>query len=299
MRGVPRFDCYPSDFLNGIIGLTADQISVYTVVLMLQYDRGSSVAYEGRERELSVRAGMSRGRVISAINDLVRLGKLTLVNGSLSNGRTVRELEKISEKFAKNAENSEKGGKATQKKWGKSYNENNATDRPNGQPKGRPSLGPNQPPSPPPIKIDSSNELSCPKRVRTRVGYSEDFEVFWKAYPTDAGMAKKEAFTAWQKLAPEDRSVALKAVPAWKAHCATIRDYRMLHACRYLSQRRFESLIEVAEKTSSQVFVKKDSAQWRAWEHWFDQMHGKHPPVNKEGNGWWFKTEWPPEQMIA
>lgn len=40
MSGVPRFDCYPSDFLNGIIGLNADEIAIYTVVMMLQYDRG-------------------------------------------------------------------------------------------------------------------------------------------------------------------------------------------------------------------------------------------------------------------
>jgi uncharacterized protein YdaU (DUF1376 family) len=142
-------------------------------------------------------------------------------------------------------------------------------------------------------KEDISNEISCPKRVRTRVGYSDEFEAFWKAYPTDNGMSKKEALTAWQRLAPEDRSDALAALPAWKAHCASIRDYRMLHACRYLSQRRFEGLARTAEKLSTQVFVKIGTPQWRAWEHALE----KKPPVNKEGSGWWFKSEWPPNAV--
>ena len=63
MTGVSRFDCFPSDFLNGMIGMTADQIAVYWVVILLQYDRGEAVLYVGREREISIRAGMSHGEI--------------------------------------------------------------------------------------------------------------------------------------------------------------------------------------------------------------------------------------------
>lgn len=39
------------------------------------------------------------------------------------------------------------------------------------------------------------------------------------------------------------------------------------------------------------VFVKIETPQWEAW-----QAHrgGKSPPVNREGTGWFFPTEWPP-----
>jgi uncharacterized protein YdaU (DUF1376 family) len=207
-------------------------------------------------------------------------------DGSWTQKRMLREYDFVRRRVEANRKNGLSGGRP---KSDRNANKINETIKANGF------YGETQTnlPTLTPIKVESSKEeLSCPKRVRTRVGYSEDFEAFWKAYPTDAGMAKKEAFTAWQRLAPEDRLDALAALPAWKAHCATIRDYRMLHACRYLSQRRFEGLIEVAERVGTQVFVKIGSPQWRAWE----QALEKKPPVNKEGSGWWFKSEWPPNR---
>jgi len=127
MSGVSRFDCYPSDFLNGIIGLTADQIATYTVIMMIQYDRGDHVQYTGRERELSVRSGLSKGRLAKAVDDLIAVGKLKInENGSVYNDRTAKELVKISERISKNAENSQIGGEATRQKWDNIRNNNNA-----------------------------------------------------------------------------------------------------------------------------------------------------------------------------
>ena len=76
MSGSSRFDCYPSDFLNGIVGMSGDEIAAYTVIIMLQYDRDSPVLYRGRERELSVRSGLPKARLLKAIEKLVNMGKL-------------------------------------------------------------------------------------------------------------------------------------------------------------------------------------------------------------------------------
>jgi hypothetical protein len=85
MTGVARFDCFPSDFLNGIIGLNGDEIAAYTIVMMLQYDRGAAVAYVGRERELCIRAGLPKAKLMRAVENLVKIGKLALgEDGSLS-----------------------------------------------------------------------------------------------------------------------------------------------------------------------------------------------------------------------
>ena len=174
MTGVSRFDCYPSDFLNGIIGLTADQIAVYTVVIMLQYDRGQSVAYVGRERELAVRSGLPKGRLIKAVAELVKIGKLSLVDGALENDRCTKELEKIRERISKNVENSLNGGNATKKKWEQFRSENNGANRPTGQPNGMPKQGPNSPPSSLPPSPNnnrgpepSSGELSLIDKAKT------------------------------------------------------------------------------------------------------------------------------------
>lgn len=95
MPGVSRFDCYPSDFLNGIVGLKADQIAAYTVLMMLQYDRGGPVQYVGREHEISVRTGLPKARLGKAIDELIALGKLTMTaGGALSNYKVAAFLDR-------------------------------------------------------------------------------------------------------------------------------------------------------------------------------------------------------------
>ena len=90
---------------------------------------------------------------------------------------------------------------------------------------------------------ECSNEHSSSERSpdKARKDYSKPFEDFWRSYPTSRTMAKKQAWTAWQALKPDDRVLAQSAVHAFSA------DFRkdnptatMLHACRYLSQRRFD-----------------------------------------------------------
>ena len=143
MSGVSRFDCYPSDFLNGIIGLSADEIAAYTVILMLQYDRGVGIQYVGREREISVRSGMSRARLDKAIAGLVASGKLQQQENVISNDRAVREIEKIHEKISKNRENSEKGGISTQRKFIEKHKENSINGKGrSAKPIGQPKQGP-------------------------------------------------------------------------------------------------------------------------------------------------------------
>jgi hypothetical protein len=52
MTGVFRFDCYPLDFLIGIVGLTGDEIAAYTVVMM----RADSVYWARKGVAAQVRA---------------------------------------------------------------------------------------------------------------------------------------------------------------------------------------------------------------------------------------------------
>ncbi len=79
-----------------------------------------------------------------------------------------------------------------------------------------------------------------PTPKRKRAVYSDDFESFWHAYPTDQIMSKKEAARAWQSLTPEERLNASRACTAFRSYCQSNPTYRPVHACRFLSQRRFE-----------------------------------------------------------
>ena len=82
-------------------------------------------------------------------------------------------------------------------------------------------------------------KASCPKQ-RKRVSYPEEFEAFWKLYPTDQNMGKQEALEEWLRLSPEDRKLAAAAAPNFRTYCTRNPDYRPLHANRFLSRRRFE-----------------------------------------------------------
>jgi uncharacterized protein YdaU (DUF1376 family) len=82
-----------------------------------------------------------------------------------------------------------------------------------------------------------------PKPVRTpkaRKAYPDDFETFWRAYPTDPNMSKAEALAAWQGLGEEDRQQAVASIPSFVAFCRKDPTYRPIHACRFLTKRRFE-----------------------------------------------------------
>jgi hypothetical protein len=139
--------------------------------------------------------------------------------------------------------------------------------------------------------------------TRKRNSYAQDFEIFWTAFPTDAGMSKLEASKAWEKLPPEDRQAASEAIPAFKAWVSQQGpNYRTVHACRYITQRRFEGFKAQAEKTqevvSNRVYVITGTDAMDAWDAYFKRTKGKLAPRDQRG-GWWFESEYPPQQEKA
>jgi hypothetical protein len=105
-----------------------------------------------------------------------------------------------------------------------------------------------------------SDKSDPPKPKRARKEYSETFEAFWKAYPTDKIMSKSEAFKSWNKLPPEGQAQAVAAIPAFKAWIKTQRDYRTLHACRFLSQGRFQGFQPEPSLSPEEIQARRDKA---------------------------------------
>lgn len=84
---------------------------------------------------------------------------------------------------------------------------------------------------------------SCPKPdkpVRTKHPYSEEFLAWWRDYPTDPNMPKLDAWKVWEKLSADDRIAARAGIPGFKIWMRKQRDYRTVHADRWLRGRRFE-----------------------------------------------------------
>lgn len=154
------------------------------------------------------------------------------------------------------------------------------------------------PPTPPKEKTLSQEPNgsfeSRPKRVRTVC--SPEFEDFWKAYPTTPIMAKKAAWVEWQKLSSEDQLAAGAAVDGFKTWLRSKPDHAIVHACRFLSQRRFDGFAdnnEPGEAANSGFHADQESPQYEAWKAFKRQTKHDWAATDKTG-GWTFPTEWPP-----
>ena len=85
------------------------------------------------------------------------------------------------------------------------------------------------------------SDSSSAEARKTQPVEGDGFEEFWKNYPTDANMSKKQAAAQWHKLPPKRQAEALAAIPAFTAWCTKNSSwYRPVHAARFLSQERFE-----------------------------------------------------------
>lgn len=149
---------------------------------------------------------------------------------------------------------------------------------------------------------EDKKEIIVRNVTRKRNSYAQGFETFWAAFPTDAGMSKLEASKAWDKLTPEDQDAATASIPAFKAWVAQQgQTYRVVHAVRFLSQRRFDGFkpdVERTEAVSSRVYVKSGTDAFDAWDSFYKRTKGKLAPRDQRG-GWYFETEYPQQEQAA
>ncbi len=70
--------------------------------------------------------------------------------------------------------------------------------------------------------------------------FTGDFEKFWSGYPTDPLMSKKKAAEIWRRMVEADREAALSSLPSFREYVARQEKYRVVHAWKYLTERRYE-----------------------------------------------------------
>jgi uncharacterized protein YdaU (DUF1376 family) len=88
----PYFQFYPADFMNGVRGLSAQEVGVYTMLLCRIYEEDGPVEYH--IRRLATYCGMRDATFEKVVETLVDLGKITLSEGRLSNPRAEAEISK-------------------------------------------------------------------------------------------------------------------------------------------------------------------------------------------------------------
>lgn len=88
----PYFPFYPADFMNGVRGLSAQEVGVYTMLLCRIYEEDGPVQYH--VRRLATYCGMREATFEKVVETLVDLDKITIENGMLSNARAEAEISK-------------------------------------------------------------------------------------------------------------------------------------------------------------------------------------------------------------
>jgi hypothetical protein len=105
----------------------------------------------------------------------------------------------------------------------------------------------------------------------------DDFEKFWKSYPRTPVMSKKQALAEWEKLSPGDREAAARAVQPYRDWIAKQRDHPVVHACRFLSQRRFEGFDKPESAPEAETNWEAALASYRKFGTWQVRFLGPEP----------------------
>lgn len=201
---------------------------------------------------------------------LARIAKMTLAEWKRSRDTIAEFFEdgwrhnRIDEEIAHADDISSKRKAAAERRHGKSDANAQQEDTHAGATLQSPSLVVDNKPNG--LLSETSSDAS-PKRARK--SYPDDFEAFWKAYPTDANMSKTEAWDAWRKLSEEDRKAAAASIPGFKTYCSANPDYRPIHAGRYLSKRRFDGHLAKAQEVSARAVIAPRSPQWEPWRTYY------------------------------
>jgi hypothetical protein len=157
---------------------------------------------------------------------------------------------------------------------------------------------------------DSETDSETEKKKDTRASgarYSAQFEEqFWQPYPRTPNMSKLEAWKAWEK-SPEDHAAIIAAVPRYAAWLRSKPDHPAVHACRFITQRRFEGFGEAAAEPDpnspeayaaaaaarGKFYAPKGSEQLAAWDDYSRRTRGSECARDR-GGGWTVDSEWLP-----
>lgn len=278
---VRRVDYAPDEYISGVGGvLRADEQGVYWMLCSLMMSEGGAIARN--DRRVSSLCLIRPADAARITDKLVAMGKIKLSDGKLYQNRALSEVERSANRIQTAIENGSKGGRPAEK--GRQDQQNPEAT---GSSDEKLSLTINE--QHVEVASDEATDIR-PKRQRRKVAYSPKFEEFWKAYPTDPLMSKKDASAAFEKLEPEDQDDAIASIPAFRAHCSSHTDYRPVHASRYITQGRFEGFIATARKTSSRMFVALGSPAWNS----ILKLRGVPSLAHSEHQGrkgWWFEQD--------
>ncbi|MEW9615922.1 DUF1376 domain-containing protein [Shinella sp. S4-D37] len=266
MAQFPAFPLWTDAYLADTGHLTTIEHGAYMLLLMTMWRAGGSLPND--DKQLARYARMTAAQWARIKPTMMPFFKVS--PDSITQGRLTDELVAVRQKTAKQSDNA-------RAKWRKNRDMRHAdayaTDPHSHIPNGchldaSQTLNLKEEDKSSSILSETGSDHGAGKKVRT--SYPEAFEAFWTAYPKTPNMAKKEAFDAWKKLTDEERGQCLQAIPGYVAFLKTKPDLETIHACRFISKRRFEGFVATATSSAAAV----DDARWATRLN-YARHHGK------------------------
>ncbi|MDZ7905153.1 MAG: DUF1376 domain-containing protein [Cypionkella sp.] len=87
---IPYFRFYPGDFMRGVRGMSAQEVGLYTMLLCRMYEENGPI--ENHTLRLATYCGMREATFEKTLDKLVRLGKILVHEGMISNDRAEIEI---------------------------------------------------------------------------------------------------------------------------------------------------------------------------------------------------------------
>lgn len=135
----------------------------------------------------------------------------------------------------------------------------------------------------------------------------DGFDAFWATYPKRDGNADRKgavkAFGAAAKRA-DGHEVIIRAAARYATHCrekGKIGTEFVKQARSWLNGDLWREWVPQelpAEISSSRVYVQTGTDAMDAWDAFFKRTKGKLAPRDQRG-GWWFESEYPPQERAA
>ena len=207
---------YPSNWLSGTRGLSAEETGVYITLISRMYEMAGPI--ERDDKRLSRLCGTkSKIGFVKALNYLISEGKIIEVDGGLFNEKVEKVIQKLTNK-------SSKAKAAAQSRWDRKGNKNKGSEDAYASPKHMQTACQLK------LKL-KSNGLGKPKPCA--------FSEFWGFWPVKKNKASAEK--AWKSLSDADRLEAKDAVAndwfgKWRNEQP---DANPIHASTFLNKKRW------------------------------------------------------------
>jgi hypothetical protein len=163
------------------------------------------------------------------------------------------------------------------------------------------------PPTPKNSRLHGTNPRSLGTNPRGADVDPDGFTAFWDAYPKRDGNAdRKGAVKAFGPAVVRAGSAGIiaKAAARYATHCrdkGKIGTEFVKQARSWLNGDLWREWMPQelpAEIASSRVYVMTGTDAMDAWDAYFKRTKGKLAPRDQRG-GWWFETEYPPQEQAA